>query len=253
MREESSREESFLLDPHVHSAGSYDGHEPVELLLEQAADIGLDGIVVTDHDRIEESLRAARLAPEYGLVGVPGVEVSTADGHLLAIGVEERPPPGRPLPDTVERVRDCGGVAVVPHPFQRTRHGVPRRRLAGVDVDGIETYNAWLFTGYRNRRAAAFADRYDHAGLAGSDAHTVGTVGRAFTALDLPSGTPTGDVAAADVVAAIRQGETAVHGQRAPIHRCAAHYARGVVRKGGYALRRVPRVAGSTIGPGRSG
>jgi predicted metal-dependent phosphoesterase TrpH len=244
------RESSFSIDPHVHSEGSYDSREPVALLLEHAADIGLDAIVVTNHDTIEESIRAARLAPEYGLVGVPGVEVSTADGHLLAIGVRECPDPGRPLADTVDRTRALGGVAVVPHPFQRTRHGIPRRRLAGVDVDGIETYNAWLFTGYRNRRAAAFARRYDHASLAGSDAHGVGTVGRAFTALDLPSGTTTDDVTEADVVAAIRRGDTAVHGERAPVHRCAAHYLKGAVRKAGYALRTAPRVPGSTIGPG---
>jgi hypothetical protein len=77
---------TVTIDPHVHSEGSYDAHEPVELLLEQASDIGLDGIVVTDHDTIAESLRAAELAPEYGLIGIPGVEVSTAAGHLLAIG-----------------------------------------------------------------------------------------------------------------------------------------------------------------------
>ncbi|MFB6207691.1 MAG: CehA/McbA family metallohydrolase [Haloglomus sp.] len=246
-------ESAFSIDPHVHSTGSYDGREPVDLLLEHAADIDLDAVVVTDHDTIEESLRAARLAPEYGLVGVPGVEVSTADGHLLAIGVRECPAPGQPLPDTVERVRAMGGVAVVPHPFQRTRHGVPRGRLAGVDVDGIETYNAWLFTGYRNRRAAAFAQRYDHADLAGSDAHRVGTVGRAYTALDLD---PEGDVTVEDVLAAVRRGDTAVHGRRAPLHRCASHYVKGAVRKSGYALRRAPWVAGSVasgIVPGFQG
>lgn len=63
------------IDPHVHSEASYDGHEPVELLLEQATEVGLDGIVVTDHDRIDASVRAADLAPSYGLVGLPGVEV----------------------------------------------------------------------------------------------------------------------------------------------------------------------------------
>ena len=64
------------IDPPVHSEGSYDGHEPVELLLEHASDIGLDGVIVTDHDEIDESLRAAEMASEYGLVGIPGVEVN---------------------------------------------------------------------------------------------------------------------------------------------------------------------------------
>jgi len=59
---------SVVIDPHVHSEDSYDGKE-------HAANIGLDGVIITDHDEIGESLRAAEIASEYGLVGVPGVEV----------------------------------------------------------------------------------------------------------------------------------------------------------------------------------
>jgi len=106
----------FAIDFHVHSDDSYDGHEPIELILEHAADIGLDGVVITDHDEIDESRRATDLAPEYGLIGIPGVEVSTRHGHLLAIGVEKRPDPGQPFMETVETVRDLGGVAIVPIP-----------------------------------------------------------------------------------------------------------------------------------------
>ena len=218
------------IDPHVHSAASYDGRDPPELLLEQAASVGLDAIVVTDHDRISASLRTADLAATYGLVGIPGAEISTADGHLLGIGIEELPAPGRSMDETVDAVRDAGGVAVVPHPFQRTRHGARRRVLSSVDVDGIETYNAWLFTGYRNLRARAFAHRYDLTSLAGSDAHSVTTVGRAFTEIEFER-TSRASIGAADVVDAIRDGTTSVHGRRAPMHRCAGHYAKGAGRK----------------------
>jgi len=223
------------VDPHVHSAASYDGRDPPELLLEQAADVGLDAVVLTDHDRIEASLRAADLAAGYGLIGIPGAEISTAHGHLLGIGIEELPDPGRPMDETVATVRDLGGVAVVPHPFQRTRHGARRRVLDAVKVDGIETYNAWLFTGYRNLRARAFAHRNGLASLAGSDAHSVTTVGRAFTELEFDRGRSR--IRAEDVVEAIRNGTTAVHGRRAPIHRCAGHYAKGAGRKAAWTAR----------------
>jgi predicted metal-dependent phosphoesterase TrpH len=223
------------VDPHVHSAASYDGRDPPELLLEQAADVGLDAVVLTDHDRIEASLRAADLAAGYGLIGIPGAEISTAHGHLLGIGIEELPDPGRPMDETVATVRDLGGVAVVPHPFQRTRHGARRRVLDAVEVDGIETYNAWLFTGYRNLRARAFAHRNGLSSLAGSDAHSVTTVGRAFTELEFDRGRSR--IRAEDVVEAIRNGTTAVHGRRAPIHRCAGHYAKGAGRKAAWTAR----------------
>ena len=92
---------TLAVDLHVHSEGSYDGRAPIEVLLEQAQAIGLDAIVVTDHDTISQPLRAAVLAPAYDLIGIPGVELSTAHDHLLAIGVEELPPPGEPLGETI--------------------------------------------------------------------------------------------------------------------------------------------------------
>jgi predicted metal-dependent phosphoesterase TrpH len=219
------------IDLHVHSEGSYDGSEPVDLILEHAADIGLDAVVITDHDTIHESLRAAELAPEYGLIGIPGVEVSTAHGHLLAIGVEEMPPRRAPYDETVDWIRDHGGVAIVPHPFQRTRHGVRKKNIP--DVDAVEAFNAWLFTGYKNRRARRFADAYGYPTVAASDAHTLPYVGRAYTEITLEAESREA-ITAADVCAAIRDGSTAVQGRRAPIPMAAKHYCIGAGRKSGY-------------------
>jgi predicted metal-dependent phosphoesterase TrpH len=237
-----SRGVTVAIDPHVHSEGSYDGHEPVELLLAQASEIGLDGIVVTDHDAIGESLRAAELAPEYGLVGIPGVEVSTAAGHLLAIGVEECPEPGRPFAETVAAVRDRGGVAVVPHPFQRTRHGVRKRHLRNCTVDAVEVFNAWVFTGYRNRRARRFAVRHGYPGVAASDAHSAGFIGRAYTSLRIPDADAVDEVDGDRVVAALDAADAAVHGRRQPLRRSAAHYVDCAGRKARWAV--APHVRG---------
>lgn len=222
---------TLRIDPHVHSAASYDGHDPVELLLEQAAEIGLDGIVVTDHDVIHESVRAAVLAPEYGLIGIPGVEVSTAVGHLLAVGVDEMPPRRTGLEETVAWVRDHGGVAIVPHPFQRSRHGIPRRHLG--DCDAVEVFNSWLFTGYRNRRARRFAADRGYPGVAASDAHSVPHVGRAYTELVIDDADRAGLDGEA-VLGAIRGGATRMRGRRQSVLTSAHHYAVGTARKSGY-------------------
>jgi len=222
---------SLQIDLHVHSEGSYDGSEPVDLILEHAADIGLDGVVITDHDAIAESLRAAELAPDYGLVGIPGVEVSTAHGHLLAVGVEEMPPRRAPYDETVEWIREHGGVAIVPHPFQRTRHGVRKKYIP--DVDAVESFNAWLFTGYKNRRARRFADASGYPAVAASDAHQLPYVGRAYTEITVDAESRAA-VTAADVLGAIREGSTGVQGRRAPIPMAAKHYGIGAARKSGY-------------------
>ena len=224
----------FAIDFHVHSDESYDGHEPIELILEHAADIELDGVVITDHDEIDESKRAATLAPEYGLIGIPGVEVSTRHGHLLAIGVEERPDPGMAFMDTVRTVRELGGIAVVPHPFQRSRHGVRKRHI--VDADAIETYNSMVFTGYRNRRARTFARRRGYPEIGASDAHYLPNVGKAYTEIQVTNadGATKADIDGDDLIDAILEGRTQIQGKRTPIHKSTVQYTKGAIRKGTY-------------------
>ncbi len=233
------------VDLHVHSEASYDGHEPVELLLEHAADIGLDAIVLTDHDTIDASVEAAERAPDYGLIGIPGVEISTADGHLLGIGIDELPATGRPLGETVTAVRDLGGAAIIPHPFQRTRHGVRKRRLKHVTPDAIETFNSWLFTGYRNRRARRYADRYGYPAVGGSDAHSLLTVGRAYTEIEIPTARST--VEHETIVTAIQTGDTAIKGQRAALDRAIGHYTKAAARKTTWGAKAALTRSGTTL------
>ena len=199
---------------HCHSSLSYDGRDPVDMLLEQAAAVGLDAIAVTDHDEIDASLSAVDLAPEYGLVGIPGMEVTSAAGHVLGLGITDTVPPGLPFAETVERIRDQGGLAVVPHPFQRSRHGVAAHvsRAELADVDAIEVYNSRLLTGLANRWAEQFAERNGLPMTAGSDAHIAEMVGQAVTRIDADE--PTVEA----ILDAIREGRTTVEGKRTPWH-----------------------------------
>lgn len=236
-----STEVTIKIDPHVHSEGSYDAHDPVDLLLEQAADIGLDGIVITDHNVIEESLRAAEMAEEYGLIGIPGVEVSTKHGHLLAIGVEEMPTVGASMVNTVREIREMGGVAIVAHPFQWTRHGARRKNI--LDCDAVEVYNAWLFTGYKNKKAMRFARKHDYPQIGSSDAHSVTLVGRAYTEIVIdPTDVDLSEVSKTEldrdiILQAMRDGSTGIHGKRKPIHDSAIDYTKGASRKTGHLVK----------------
>ncbi|MFO8114486.1 MAG: PHP domain-containing protein [Halorubrum sp.] len=197
---------------HTHSALSYDGRDPIDLLLEQAAAVGLDALAVTDHDEIDASIQAAEMAPDYGLVGIVGMEVTSAAGHVLAFGIDERVESGLPFEETLDRIRDQGGIAVVPHPFQKSRHGVAAHITAEqlADADAIEVYNSRLFTGRSNRQAEKFAIRNRLPMTAGSDAHISEMVGQAVTEVDA-------DERSADaILSAIRGGRTSVVGKRTP-------------------------------------
>ncbi|MFB6123848.1 MAG: PHP domain-containing protein [Haloferacaceae archaeon] len=199
---------------HTHSSLSHDGRDPVDMLLEQAAAVGLDAIAVTDHDEIAASLEAVDLAPDYGLVGIPGMEVTCAAGHVLALGVREAVPAGLSFGETLDRIHGQDGVAVVPHPFQSSRHGVAARisRDELAEADAIEVYNSRLLTGLANRKAERFAVERGLPMTAGSDAHISEMVGQAVTEVDADERSADG------ILDAILDGRTSVVGTRTPWH-----------------------------------
>ncbi|MFO7927666.1 MAG: PHP domain-containing protein [Halobacteriota archaeon] len=212
---------------HSHSDLSYDGRDPIELLLEQAEAIGLDALAVTDHDEIDASLEAASVADEYDLVGIPGMEVSSAAGHVLALGVETLIPAGLSYDETLDRIGSQGGVAVVPHPFQSSRHGVAAHitldQLA--NADAIEVYNSRLFTGRANRQAERFAEERDLPMTAGSDAHIAEMVGQAVTEVDAYHRSVD------SILDAIVEGRTTVVGKRTPWFISIQQFSGGVKRR----------------------
>lgn len=208
-------------DLHLHSGASYDAEGSVEEILEKAEEFDLDVLAVTDHDQIDASLEAVELSEEHEVSAIPGVEVSTEDGHLLAWNVEEVPEKDQPVEDTVEEVRSLGGVACIPHPFQRLRHGV-----GGVeDCDAVEVYNSRLLTGMSNRKAGRFARRRGLPTVAGSDAHIVDMVGQAYTIVDADDDSPDA------VMEAVKAGRTDVGGRRTPWRYSIRQFAAGGARK----------------------
>ncbi|UVE50811.1 PHP domain-containing protein [Haloferax larsenii] len=210
------------VDLHVHTEASYDCHTSVEAVLDRAAAAGLDAIAITDHDSVASLARAFEIAHEYGVHVVPGVEVSTADGHLLALGIDQLLSPGRPLAETTREIHDRGGLAVVPHPFQKFRHGASRRAIQTADVDAIEVYNAHTLTGFRNGQARRYARRHGLPGTGGSDAHKASLVGRASTTVSLPKGD---DLTTGGILDAIRAGRTVANGTRTSAKQYVKKYA----------------------------
>jgi hypothetical protein len=112
---------------HVHHAPSHDSEAPFEEVVEAAHDAGLDFVVLAEHADPEVDagpLPAAERAGRYPgpdgreLLVLVGVELGTADGHLLAYDVPELlPATERPGRDVIADVHRLGGFAVVPHPF----------------------------------------------------------------------------------------------------------------------------------------
>lgn len=198
--------EAARIDLHVHSVHSPDSRLGLEEIVARLAYQGLRGFALTDHNSVAGHRALAELArrnPSYLLL--PGVEVSTREGHLLAYGVAEAPPSHRPVAETAEWIRAHGGEPVLAHPF-RWSHGVGRRVAEAAPVAALESRNGHS-SEIANLRAEDVAARRNLGVTGGSDAHTLADLGRAFTQFD-PAVRTTDDL-----LEALRRRATTVDGR----------------------------------------
>jgi predicted metal-dependent phosphoesterase TrpH len=174
-------------DLHLHTLAS-DGLMSVETLLDFVEhQTDLDVVAITDHDETSASLEARELAAArgYRVQIIPAVEVTTRDGHLLALFVEERPPALRGVLATAEWVRERGGLCIVPHPFTRWTHSLDTGALKQVIgrglLSGVEVLNASLAGRASRPHALRLAAGHGLAMVGSSDAHMLSMVGLAYT------------------------------------------------------------------------
>ena len=170
----------ITIDLHLHTDWSHDCSIPAEDLLDHVEAIGLGGIAVTDHNVFGGALEAVELARDRDLVVIPGEEVKTDNqGEVIGLFLEKEIPRGMSFADTIDAIREQGGLVYLPHPFDRL-HSIPdpvtiHRHLAEIDV--FEVYNARLLRDSFNDEALRFARKYRLLQGAGSDAHVLQGVG----------------------------------------------------------------------------
>lgn len=220
----------FRLDLHVHSRHSDDGAGSVLELARVAQRKGLGGFALTDHDTVAGHAEIEAAAERTGLLIVPGIEVTSAEGHLLALGVTQPIPRGLDAAETVERIDALGGLAVAAHPLRLFTGIGPtmlRERAAAGVLHAAEAANA--------RERALVQQNTDRLcrslGLTltgGSDAHWVQDLGNAWTGFDEPLATVD------DVLEALRRGASVAGGDATPRRHILLHR----LRLGGRRLRR---------------
>lgn len=183
-------------DLHMHTAAS-DGWPTAEELIEHASRLPLDVIAVTDHDTIDGALRASEYAAtrHRRLEVIVGEEVSSRDGHIVALFLERRIAPGMSAAATVHAIHEQGGIAIAAHPFWRTQRQMRTGPVHGVgwlaaelDFDAIEVENATPGFYVFNQMAHRLAVGLGAAEVGCSDAHILDAVGRAYTSF--PGKTP---------------------------------------------------------------
>jgi predicted metal-dependent phosphoesterase TrpH len=168
----------WTVELHVHTAYSPDCLIRVEDIEAICQRKGIDRVAITDHNAARAAIEFARV---YPTLVIPGEEIMTTQGELLAWYVREEVPPGLTPQDAIARLRTQGAIVGVAHPFDRYRRGAWQLEnlLAIVDlIDVVEVFNSRCLRRDDNRQALAFAEEHGKLMTCGSDAHTPGEYGQ---------------------------------------------------------------------------
>lgn len=190
------------IDLHVHTCYSQDASITLREVAVYAKKRGLDGVAITDHDTVKGALKPIQ---KSNFLIIPGIEITTQRGHVLALNVTTPIPPRLSPSETIQRIHDAGGIAVAAHPNAIYKGGL--RRHVTSDFDAVEVINSTTFpfflSTYFSRKLAA---RLNLPQTAGSDAHHASEIGFAYTVIHA-------DPEVDEVIQAIKRGETVPFGK----------------------------------------
>ena len=174
-------------DIHMHT-NLGDGWASPARVVEEATRLGLPLIAITDHDHVEGAKRVQELIYQRNssLQMITGVEVSTRQGHLLGLFVSKAPKAMRSVEESIEDIKDQGGLVIVPHPLGKLVPSLSRAKIdtlleKGYAIDGIEMYNPSPANASMRPVVRDANQQWRLAETGGSDAHFWQHIGSAYT------------------------------------------------------------------------
>ncbi len=197
----------IIADLHVHTTYSKDSLISPTDLVYYAKKRGLNAVAVTDHNQLEG---AYKIAKETDFLIIPGMEVSSADGHVVALNVHELIPRGLSAPETVERIHKAGGIAIACHPYVYFK-GCLKENVCST-FDAVEVINSRAFPFKRSvRKAEETAKQLGLVRVAGTDSHYGPQIGYAYTVIEAA------DASVEAIARAIVEGNCQPFGKAVPI------------------------------------
>lgn len=189
----------MLIDLHNHTLPlSIDSGLHPEALIQRAKDQGLDGICLTEHDRLWPADDLARLRDRTGFLILAGCEITTQIGHIIAIGLRELRTDFHRLEVLREAADRDGAVLIAAHPLRDGQRIAAHAGLLPL-FDALECLNG-TESRLHNQLAAQLARDLGVPSTGGSDAHADHEVGLCATEID-------GRIeSAGDLIEAVRSG-----------------------------------------------
>lgn len=165
---------------HVHTYYSFDSNARSEDIVAAARRDRVDCVAITDHDAIAGALETRQLG---GVEVIVGEEISSRDGHIIGLFLQECIPPGLTAEQTIDRIRAQGGLVLIPHPAGLLcDNSMSWRTLKRIRplVDAIETCNAQNPVLWEDVQARRFSRRHNLTPYVGADAHVSGYLAGAY-------------------------------------------------------------------------
>jgi predicted metal-dependent phosphoesterase TrpH len=172
---------------HCHSCYSKGAKIPCEGLakpeeiIRRGKAIGLSGIAITDHRTAEAWAPARKEAKKQGILFIPGVELQTKEGHLIALGVTEPVNNFLSPEESIERIHEAGGIAVAPHPFDLRGEGLGNLAFK---ADAVEIFNSMNIDKVSNRFSLSKFKHSKIPKVVGSDAHSLAMIGQSLNIME---------------------------------------------------------------------
>ncbi len=132
------------VDLHIHTCYSHDNFTPLEKTIEAVQKSGVDCVAVTDHNEVRGAFELQKRAPFRVIIGE---EIKSSEGEIIGLFLKERIPPKLSARETITRIREQGGLVMIPHPFlwifaSRLKRKLVYEFVREELVDAIEVYNA---------------------------------------------------------------------------------------------------------------
>ena len=170
-------------DLHCHTCYSQDSTALPEEMVEAALKKGINCLAISDHGEIKGARKAIEYAKDKPILIIPGIEIKSKEGDVLGLNVKEIIPNKLSAEETIKKIKELGGLAIIPHPFGWLCSFKGDIEEIAEEIDGIEVFNASIF-GLGNKKALDFAQKFNLPFTAGSDAHFPNFVGQVF--LEIP-------------------------------------------------------------------
>lgn len=196
---------SVKIDLHIHTCYSHDALTTPKEIIYFAKARGLDGVAITDHDTLKGYFKLAN--EKHDFLVIPGVEVTTQQGHIIALNVTQLIPHGLSVQETIERIHNAGGIAIASH-ISGLKKGAIKASFSNFDAIEVINSSAFPLT-FSKWWNAKVAKAYNLPWTAGSDAHSALLLGSAYTVVNEAESID-------DVVEFIKKGETKVFSKKIP-------------------------------------